>query len=57
MKEHLEEMEYMRWVVLRKFEDGELNTDSLGRMITRISSLAYAAGRKHERKYMEVEKC
>lgn len=56
MKEYLEEMEYMRWLIVQKFIDGELNSDSLSRMVTHSNSLAYQFGRKHERKYMEVDK-
>jgi hypothetical protein len=56
MKEYLEELNYMNWVILAKFERNELDIEALERLIRHITSLAYTTGRKHERKYMEADK-
>jgi len=59
MNEYEHEAKFWKEVVLRKYVTEELDVLSLNRFLKRIHDLAYASGRKDERKYyvMEEFKC
>jgi len=46
-----EEARYMEFMIEEKLKNGELCSDSLRRMLTRLCDLVYWIGRKEQQKY------
>lgn len=51
MSDYTVEYQYMKQVIIEKFNNGELDTDALNRMINRCHDLGYFNGRLDGEKY------